>query len=276
MSEPANSEEEAARTVSPWGKVFWMFAILIFAGLAVFFSFIWLAKQGMDLGADTAVKIAKAFRPEEVVETFNEWRELEAKGTNGNILEVATATATEKFTRQTNLEMFGMSLPLGTTVSEISVPATYRFHIDLLDGWFVTSDGNRLLVLAPEIRPSLPVAFDTGKMRKKTQAGWARWDGADNLDKLEKTITTRLGERAQSKATLKKVRAEARLAVAKFLKIWLLNQGEWGKEKFEGISVMFSGEKGEPLSNRAPVLRWKAEDEKSGPGDSIVPSDRKP
>ncbi len=241
---------------SPWGKVFWMFVILIASGMAVFFSFIWLAKHGIDSGKKAAVEIAKGFKPEEVVATFTEWHELEMKGTEGNILEVATATATEKFTRRSNLEMFGTTLPLGTTVSEISVPATYRYHIDLLGEWFLTSDGHRLMVIAPELKPSLPVAFDTGKMQKKSQAGWARWDATENLDTLEKNITAKLAERAGSSRAMKKARDEARGAVAKFLQVWLLSRDEWAEGRFEEISVMFEGEKGEPLSNRPPTLKW--------------------
>lgn len=242
---------------SPWGKVFWMFVILIVSGMAVFFSFVWLGKQTIDAGANTIDKIVETFKPTVVIDAFVEWRELEAKGTNGNILEVARATATEKFTRQTNLEMFGTTLPLGTTVSEIHVPATYRYHIDLLGEWFLTSDGNRLLVVAPALKPNLPVAFDTGKMQKKTTAGWARWDATQNLDELEKTLTAQLGERAGSERTLKKVRKEARVAVAKFLQVWLLSQDEWAEGRFEEISVIFEGEKGESLSSRAPSLKWQ-------------------
>ncbi len=242
---------------SPWGKVFWMFLILIVSGLAVFFSFIGLAKEGIDSGKDTVVEIVKIFKPEKVVESFVEWREMEAKGTEGNILEIVKATATENFTRRTNFELFGTTLPLGTTISEISVPATYRYHIDLLDDWFLTSDGNRLLVLAPVVKPSLPVAFDTGKMRKRTKAGWARWDSTQDLDALEKTLTAQLGKRAGEAKALKKVRDAARVAVAKFLKVWLLSRDEWGAGHFEEISVMFAGEKGKPLSHRPPSLKWK-------------------
>ena len=82
---------------------------------------------------ETVVEVANVFKPTEIVTTFNEWRELNAAATDGNILEIVTAESTERFMRTTNLEMFGRALPLGTTVSEITVPATYRFHINLND-----------------------------------------------------------------------------------------------------------------------------------------------
>lgn len=261
MSEEQKNRKEG----SPWGKVFWMFVILIVAAFSVFASFVWLGKHGIDSTRDAVVDIVTAFKADEVVETFAEWRELQAKGTDGNILEVATATSTERFTRETSLEMFGAKLPLGTTVSEVSIPATYRFHIDLNGEWFVTADGNRLLVIAPDIAPSLPVAFDTGKMEKKTSSGWARWDKYENLAALEKTVTGQLNERASRPATIAKVRDESRLAVAKFLKTWLLAQEGWGDGRIEEISVVFSGEKGKVLSSQPPTLTWEASNSKKLP-----------
>ncbi|MAS96855.1 MAG: hypothetical protein CMO55_27000 [Verrucomicrobiales bacterium] len=248
---------------SPWGKVFLLFVILVVSGLVVFLSFIWLGKKGIDSTKETVIEVANLFKPEKVIETFEEWKELTATGTEGNILEVATAEASERFSRKTNLNMFGKTLPLGTTVSEITVPATYRFHINLKDEWFVTSDGSRLMVLAPKIRPSLPVAFDTGKMQKKTKSGWARWDGAENLDELEKSLTAKLSERAQSEETIAEVREESRVAVAKFVRDWLIGSEEWGKGRFEEITVLFPGESGQSLSSSPPTLTVD--------GESVLP-----
>lgn len=250
----AEETEKPVKSGSPWGKVFWLFVILIFSGLAVFFSFVWLGKQTIDSTKDAAVEIVEMFKPEEVVETFEEWREMEATATDGNILEVATATASEKFTRSTNFAMFGKTLPLGTTVSEITVPATYRYHIDLNDDWFVTSDGSRVFVLSPRIQPSLPVAFDTGGMQKKTKSGWARWDGTENLDELEATITSKLAIRSTDPEVMEKIRDESRVAVAKFVKSWLLSREAWADGKFEEIVVVFEGEKDASLTSAEPVL----------------------
>ena len=175
----------------------------------------------------------------------------------GNILEVATAEATEEFTRKTNVEWFGAIMPLGTTVSEITVPATYRFHIDLNGDWFVESDGSRLMVIAPKLKPSLPVAFDSGKMRKKTKSGWGRWDKHDNLEALERDITLKLNLRASDAKTLSKARDESRLAVAKFLKRWLLTQDVWAAGRFEEIVVIFEDEKGMSLMNTPATMKFE-------------------
>jgi len=258
-------KEVLQKSTSPWGKVFWLFVILVFSGLTVFLSFVWLGKQTIESTTNAAVELVKAFRPAEVVETFEEWRDMEATATEGNILEVATATASEKFTRTTNFEMFGKTLPLGTTVSEITVPATYRYHIDLNHDWFVTTDGTRLLVLAPRIQPSFPVAFDTGGMQKKTNEGWARWDGTENLDELETTITSKLALRAADQEVMENIRDESRIAVAKFVKSWLLSQEAWADDKFEEIVIVFEGEKEANLSNAEPALKLGQEKEAPRP-----------
>lgn len=271
MSEESNiGEPEQKTTQSPWGRVFSLFVILIASAVLVFLSFIWLTKEGIDSSKEAFVEIVTAFKPEEIVQTFDEWRALEAEGNDGNILEVATAESTERFTRKTNLAMFGQTLPLGTTVSEISVPATYRYHINLNEDWFVTTDGTRLLVLAPAIRPSLPVAFDTAKVQKKTKSGWARWDGDENLTELEKSISSRLEERAGDETSLEKIREASRESVAKFVQAWLLSQEAWGNAKFEEISVMFEGEDAS-LASMPPVLEHVADPPESVEIDEVAP-----
>ncbi len=248
--------EVSTKAGSPWNKVFWLFGLLIVSGLIVFFSFIWISKQSIDATAET---VREVFKPKEVVQTFYQWRELQVEGNEGNILEVATAGAVEEFTRKTNFELFGKVMPLGTTVSEITVPAVYRFHIDLNGEWFVEADGSRLMVIAPRLKPSLPVAFDTGGIQKKTKSGWGRWDGDENLEALEREITSKLNQRAADEKTLSKAREKSRVAVAKFLKTWLINQAMWADGKFEEIVVIFEDEKEASLMNQKPVLQLESE-----------------
>jgi hypothetical protein len=190
------------------GTVFWVFLTLVVAGLMVYFSWLWMAKRAVDSAKAVVIEIADVFRPDLVITTFNEWRELKVTASGGNILEIATAESSEHFTRTTNMAMFGKVLPLTTTISEITIPATYRFHIDLNESWTISPDGNRLLVRAPAVKPSLPVAFDTGGVQKKTTTGWVRWDTAGDMEALEKEITGKLAERAGQPETLAKIRTK--------------------------------------------------------------------
>jgi len=243
-----------------------LIAISVLVGLGLLSTIVivyvlpWAAGKGIVAARE---KVIDAFSPDTITQTFVSWSELQAQGTEGNILEVATATGTEKFERKSSLKLWNRTLPLGTTVSEISVPATYRYHIDLNSSWQLTTDGNqtRVIAIAPRIRPSLPVAFDTGAMQKKSKAGWGRWDAAENMAELEKTLTTELNLRASLPKTIAAVREESRIAVAKFIQRWLLTQEQWGEDTgFTEITVIFEDEIEQPdgsildITAQSPVI----------------------
>ncbi len=262
MSDPTESGSPPApvppaeRNKRP-GTAFWVFLTLVAAGLVGYLAFLrqvdrtvskaaGTVDKVVDTAKEAAIQVAKVFKPEEVVATFHEWRELTVASGTGSHLEIATAEASERFTRTTNYQVKGWRLPLSTNVSEITVPATYRFHIDLNDEWQLVPEGKRLLVRAPRVRPTLPVAFDTAKVEKKTSAGWARWDVGEDLVELEKGITEELGARAAAPATIAKIEDEGRLAVARFVRDWLLSREAWGEDRFEEIVVVFEGEEERP------------------------------
>ena len=254
MADPEpNIQAKSGRPIKVPGTAFWVFLTLVAASLVVYLTFLRQVERTVDkttgtvdkvvdAAKDTATGIAKLFRPEEVIQTFHEWRELTVQSGTGSHLEIATAEATESFSRTTNYEVLGKKLPLSTNVSEITVPATYRFHIDLNDEWNLTPDGKRLVVRAPRVRPTLPVAFDTAKVGKKTSNGWVRWDAEDDLAELEKGITGQLAVRAASPESLAKIEDQGRLAVARFIRTWLLSREAWGEGRFEEIVVIFEGE----------------------------------
>jgi hypothetical protein len=258
MGDPEpNTEAKPVRPFKVPGTAFWVFLTLVVASLVVYLTFLRQVERTVDkttgtvdkvveAAKDAAVGIANLFKPEEVIQTFHEWRELTVQSGTGSQLEIATAEATESFSRTTNYEVLGKKLPLSTNISEITVPATYRFHIDLNDEWNLTPDGKRLLVRAPRVRPTLPVAFDTAKVGKKTSNGWVRWDADDDLSELERGITAQLAERAANPETIAKIEDEGRLAVARFVRTWLLSREAWGEGRFEEIVVIFEGEEETP------------------------------
>jgi hypothetical protein len=289
MSDPQPPATVPPSPKNAWfagSRVVWVVAILAAFGILVFFGILWAGRRTLDTadkGVETVGKaietaervvvgIAEAFRPETISKTFVEYTELSVKGNEGNILEVATAEAKENFSRTTNLVWFDRVVPVGTTVSEIIVPATYRFHIDLKGPWDIAAYDGRVTVIAPPIQPSLPVAFDTGGMQKKTKSGWGRWDGDASLKELENSLTSRLGERAVSAAVLDRVREPSRLAVAHFVKNWLVTGKHWGESTYREIVVVFPDEIGsagaDSLSIRPATLRWEAPDRAS---EAVLP-----
>jgi hypothetical protein len=165
--------------------------------------------------------------------------------TKGGLLEVATVRALERFTREDSRDFWG--LDLGTTVSQIQVPVTYRFHIEMAREWPIEVRGRTAVARAPAVKPSLPVAFDTTLMEKYTKAGWARFNKEENLAALERSMTPTLAERASGDAYRGLAEDAARRTIAEFITIWLLKETDWKRDPAHKVVVLFPGEKPPPL-----------------------------
>lgn len=160
--------------------------------------------------------------------------------TPGGLLEVATIKAHERFSRKDTKEFWGVHL--GTTVSHIQVPAFYRYHIELAPKWTVTIKGKTCVVVAPPIKPSLPVAFDTTLLQKYTTSGWARFNKNENLSVLERSITPVLAQRAAAPSYLRLATEPARMTVKEFVTKWLVKNQQWKRNPDYSVKVVFQGE----------------------------------
>ncbi len=172
----------------------------------------------------------------------------------GPLLEVASFEATETITRTDQRSVFFDLLPLGTNVTEIRVPVTYRYHLVLADPWQLDVRGSACLVRAPRIRPSLPPAIHTDGMEKRSERGWLRWDTAEQMESLEKSLTPILSERASDPAHLGLVREPCRKRVAEFVRAWLLREDQWRDGGFTSVTVVFEDEPGLEVVPRPPTL----------------------
>lgn len=237
---------------------FWMVFILIAAVVICCFGFFYVTNKGMKLTKDSFMEMFHTFRPKKVIHSFTEYRDLKVKGTEGNILEVATGEEIVELTREGSFQLFSKTIPKLKAVSSIMVPATFRYHIDLNGDWDIIDDGNRLHVIAPPLIPSLPVAFDTTKM-EKTNPGWSKLISGSNMEVLEKTITPQLGEIAKDPKHIDEFEPAAKKSIAKFLQTWLSNEDHWEKGKFEEIIVYFTGEIVDP-ANRKTVPDMKIDE----------------
>lgn len=191
--------------------------------------------------AEEAKAIAAKFYQGTITETFKSESPIFELIKVGR-LEVAVAKSTESFERKTEQTAVWKTINLGATVSEIKVPATYRYHLDLAEDWKIEIKDKCCVVHAPSLKPSLPVAFQTDKMEKYSQTGWGRFDGAEQLDELEKQITPRLNKRASEPGHMKAAQREARDVVARFVRTWLLSSGQWKNDRFTSITVLFANE----------------------------------
>jgi len=207
---------------------------------------------------DKAEKIADEFLPRNIKTTYEEHL-ASVRATEGNILQVGVIESTEILRREDTMKLFGDLFEVGTTVTEIRIPAVYKFEIDINEKWDINSQisekNSVLTIIAPSIKPSLPVAFDSQRMEKFVQEDMLRFNAAEQMQALEKEITPTLNRLAPQKIDL--VRDKARMAVAKFVQNWLRREQQWDTEKFSMIAVYFQDEFGsidEMRRQRAPLV----------------------
>ena len=185
--------------------------------------------------------IADRFQQTKITHTFEESIP-EVKGTGEGNLELATMKFTETIKRTNKRTILWRQISLGTTVTEIKVPATFRYHLRLSDPWKLEVHGQQCVVIAPRVRASLPVAIHTNKMEKRSDEGWARWNADEQMVGLERSLTPRLNGYAKQENHMRQVREEARRTVANFVKEWLLDEDHWRTNRFQSIRVIFADE----------------------------------
>ena len=193
-------------------------------------------KGTADKAAETATKLIDAFRRENINFTFTD-RLTEISKSQGALLEVAILKSVEGFKRSTTNWR-------GTTVSEVRVPAVFKYNVSLKDQWTIetreSENAKICIVLAPRLKPSVPVPILTHQMEKFSKEGWLRWDANEEMDVLISEITPQLSRRARAKMEL--ARDKARLTIGEFTKTWLLEADHWRTDRFSVIQVVFQDE----------------------------------
>jgi hypothetical protein len=245
----------------------WPLAVVIVALmlLLAFLAFLWTAHRAYETTLNAGGQAGRAIA--------NEAKAIAAKFAHGTIthtfvaaipeiatagagrLELATARQVETFRAEDSLSVFWDKLYLGTTVSEIRVPVTYRYHLELADPWRLDVSGQTCLVIAPPIRPSLPPAIHTDQMEKRSEAGWARFNAQQQLENLERGITPTLNQYARDRRHFALVREQCRQTVAEFVRTWLLKEDHWRTDRFHTIKVVFADERLPDPAQQPPTLR---------------------
>jgi hypothetical protein len=162
--------------------------------------------------------------------------------TPGGLLEVSTIHANEHFDEPFTYSLLGIEI--GRTVPHIQVPAVYRYHIELAPEWPVRRLDRAFTVVAPAVKPSLPVAVDLARMQKDVGGSWVlvALNADDDLDALERQITAKLATKASSAVYLQMQREQARQTVVEFVRKWLMTQGRWQNAADLAIRVRFADE----------------------------------
>jgi hypothetical protein len=205
-----------------------------------------------DLG-EGAVDIAAAFKSGNITTTFiSSVPRLVPDG--GAKLEVAAFEAVETVRTTDELRIAWDRVSLGTTVTEIRVPVTYRYHLRLDDPWRLEVEGHSCIVHAPQIRASQPPAIHTDGLERRSERGWLRFNEDEQMAELERSLTEVLSKRATDAAHLDMVRERARLEVAEFVRSWLLLEDHWRRDRFRSVVVVFADEPVQPSSSLPPTV----------------------
>lgn len=99
-------------------------------------------------------------------------------------------------------------------------------------------------MVAPVIKPALPVAVDLERMQKDVGGSWVlvAFNASEDLDILERQITAKLAQKAGSAAYIEIQREYARKTVGEFVRKWLVTQARWRDASGVSIRVRFADE----------------------------------
>jgi hypothetical protein len=231
--------------------------VVVVAVLAIAFS-VWRAcrfledsrREARAVVADAgkaARELAEGFKTGRITTTFV--AAIPTLQPGGPLLELASFEATETFTRKDERAVLFDLIPLGTNVTEIRVPVTYRYRVLLSDPWQLDVRDKLCLVRAPRIHASLPPAIHTDRLERRGERGWLRGGVAEQMEQLERSITPTLNERSADAAHLALVREPCRRRVAEFVRAWLLREQQWRDDRFTAVTVTFADEPaGDPAS----------------------------
>ena len=162
----------------------------------------------------------------------------------GGTLLTSGLTKTEQLSKSDKSDKW-----LGTTSSVMRVDATYRYEVELRSDWSFGLDEARKVafVIAPKLKPQLPVAVDTKTIQEETSSGWARFDKWDHLTELRKELSPFLENKANSQDYIDLVRGEARQTVEEFVSDWILKEKGWNSNDRPVVKVYFEDEKNIPF-----------------------------
>jgi hypothetical protein len=212
-----------------------VFALLVMASLIA--NGIWLSRLWGEPARRTATQSA-------AIDQFEVIR------TKGGLLAVSTIKAPELF--QATAEHTVLGVPVGQTTSQIRVQAVYAYHVELAPEWKVTLRDKQLIVIAPRVKPTLPVAIDTARLERFASGAWSVFTGAAELDRLQRSISQSLATKAALPSYIQFQREAARATVTEFVRKWMLGQERFKSAGEYQVRVFFADEPIEVLGSAPP------------------------
>ncbi len=172
--------------------------------------------------------------------------QIEVIRTSGGLLQVSSIKSPETFDATKFHTILG--LDVGPTTTQIRVPAVFNYQIELAPEWKATVKDKVFIVVAPAVKPSLPVAIDTSRLERFSSGRWSFFTGTAELDALQKAITPELAKRAASSSYVSFQREAARETVREFVVKWQLSQARWSSSSGYSVKVFFADEPIQSLS----------------------------
>jgi hypothetical protein len=212
-----------------------LFALLVMASLIA--NGIWLSRLWGEPARRTATQSA-------AIDQFEVIR------TKGGLLAVSTIKAPELF--QATAEHTVLGVPVGQTTSQIRVQAVYAYHVELAPEWKVTLRDKQLIVIAPRVKPTLPVAIDTARLERFASGAWSVFTGAAELDRLLRSISQSLATKAALPSYIQFQREAARATVTELVRKWMLGQERFKSASDYQVRVFFADEPIEVLGSAPP------------------------
>jgi hypothetical protein len=145
-----------------------------------------------------------------------------------------------------------LGVPVGQTTSQIRVQAVYSYHVELAPEWKVTLRDRTFIVIAPRVKPTLPVAIDTARLERYASGAWSMFTGAGELDRLQRSISESLAAKAGLPSYVQFQREAARATVTEFVTKWLVGQERFKPMGEYKVRVFFADEPIETLGSVPP------------------------
>jgi len=163
--------------------------------------------------------------------------------TNGGWLEVATVKHQRSFKApELTPTLLGIEVPVCQSRSEMTFVAYFTYRTKLEPDWKIERRDNGWYVLAPELAPSLPIAYDTATVKRiREKCLWTNSQVQE--DTLDRAITGELGKQAKSDVYLRLAHDAGRKTVEEFVRKWLRGNDRYSEIAELPISVQFRGER---------------------------------
>jgi len=162
--------------------------------------------------------------------------------TNGGLLEVATVRHRRSFDLTKVATVVGIEVPICKETATYAVDAAITYRVKLAKRWVGDYNNGVLTMVVPPPEPSIPVAFDTSRLRA-TLDDCALMPDLHAKDDLLRSISRQLANDARGPSYMKIARnAEAKATIREFARKWVLGQKSYDLPANVPIEVVFSDE----------------------------------